>query len=164
MPSPFSPCLTLSKWLLETTDPRAKTDPSQEAFFLLLERVASQNASLRADQIVALCRLLEIDVARLVQGHGVRSRTGSAAEGSKDLMVELRSTARRWANEGGVPYQFDRMSHAPPPRATGARINFVMLQPADGADEELASYTPYVTLEFDLRKPGRNCNSARRRL
>jgi hypothetical protein len=133
--------LMLSKWMLERLSP---INPSHEVLGTLLEKVAAQNATLTTDQIVALCRLLEIDVFGLVQGYGVRSRRRIESGGPEDLLAELQSRARRWVQNRGAPYQFDRTSETRAPRPTATKTNFVTLQPADIAGDELASCIPYL--------------------
>ncbi|MET4091028.1 hypothetical protein [Bradyrhizobium sp. S3.5.5] len=129
--------LMLSRWLLERID---EGDFASRDFF---EPVASQNASLRTDQIVALCRVLGIDEAELVQGFGVRSRSNLSP--SRNLLDALQSEAERWPRTGGgIPYQFDRSSKASPPRLPASKTSFVTLQPAEPSDEDLSSCVPYL--------------------
>jgi hypothetical protein len=136
--------LMLSKWMLERANPIEWINPSHEALATLLKKVAAQNATLATDQIVALCRLLEVNVFALVQGYGVRSRRWPERGGPEDPLAELQSKARRWIQNGGIPYQFDRTSEALAPRPPATKTNFVTLQPADVAGDELASCIPYL--------------------
>ncbi|WP_029077484.1 S26 family signal peptidase [Bradyrhizobium sp. th.b2] len=128
--------LMLSRWLLERVD---EGDIASRDFF---GPVASQNTTLRADQIVALCRLLGIDFGELVQGFGVRSRNNLAPP--RNLLDALQSEAERWPRRGTVPYQFDRNSEASPPRLATSKTRFVTLQPADPSGEDLTSCVPYL--------------------
>jgi hypothetical protein len=127
--------LMLSRWLLERIDGR------DFATRELFGSIASQSTTLRTDQIVALCRLLMIDVSCLVQGFGVRSPWDSLPA---DLLAALNSEAERWSRQGAIPYQFDRRLDASAPRLAPSKTNFVTLQPADPAGDDLSSFTPYL--------------------
>ena len=130
--------LMLSKWLLERVDPR------HSALVTLLQSVVAQELTLRADQIVAICRLLKIDVHGLVQGYDVRSLRWAEHDGSEDLLAQLKSEAQRWVRQGAIPYQFDRSADASAPRLAPSKMNFVILQPADPASDDLSTLVPYL--------------------
>jgi hypothetical protein len=130
--------LMLSKWLVE------RINPLHPELIALLEPVVAQDSTLRTDQIVALCRVLEIDVFGLVQGYDVRSRRWPEHGGSEDVLALLRSEAQRWVRPGRVPYQFDRAVETAVPRLSAAKTNFVTLQPADPAGDELNSCIAYL--------------------
>lgn len=130
--------LMLSRWLLE------KVDPLHSELVMLLEPVVAQDSTLRTDQIVALCRVLEIDVYSLVQGYGVRSRRWPEHGGPEDPLALLRSEAQHWVQRGRIPYQFDRSVEPSVPRLSAAKTNFVTLQPADPAGDELTSCIAYL--------------------
>jgi hypothetical protein len=128
----------LSSWLLE------RIGPKDSAGIDLLAPIAAQKATLRADQIVALCRMLEIDVTGLVQGFGVRSRLGESVA-PRDLLAALNHEATRWVRDGSMPYRFDRRSDTTtPPCLAASKTSFVTLQPADPAGDELAACIPYL--------------------
>jgi hypothetical protein len=74
----------------------------------------------------------------------VRSRRWPEHGGPEDLLAALQSEARRWARNGVAPYEFDRSSKTSAPRLSAARTNFVTLQPADPAGDELTSCIPYL--------------------
>jgi hypothetical protein len=133
---------TLAKWLLERT--HRSQDGLQDRLQPKLLSVTAQNSSLRADQIVALCRLLRINVGELVRGNGVNASNFYDGGRPPNILGELEKEARRWNEGASIPYQFDRSFNAPLPRAGGTRINSVMLQPAEIARDELAFCTPYL--------------------
>jgi hypothetical protein len=80
----------------------------------------------------------------LVQGYDVRSRRWPEHGGSEDLLAQLQRETQSWVRNGRNPYQFDRKVETSAPRLSAARTNFVTLQPADPAGDELTSCIPYL--------------------
>jgi len=76
----------------------------------LLEPLSKKKLILRADQIVAICRMSGLDLGAFTDG----SASGEPGERhratSKDAIAELNSAARQWMTESGAPrpYEFDR--------------------------------------------------------
>jgi len=128
----------LSGWLLERISPNDSTEVDR------FVAVATQKETLRADQIVALGRLLEIDVAGLVQGFGIRRHSGDGTI-PESLLVALHHAAARWAVDGGKAYRFEQGSNETTvPAPSSSKTNFVTLQPADPAGVEIAACIPYL--------------------
>ncbi len=139
--------LALAKWLIAKANqqrPGNMPDPKEETFLTLISDVAAQNSSLRADQIVALCRLLGISLGELLRGNGVHARNKYNDDCPVPIFTELEAAARRWAQPGSVPYQFHRPWNAPRPRPIEDRIHSVLLQLAEPDLDELASCVPYL--------------------
>jgi hypothetical protein len=81
------------------------------SFTRLIERVTGANATLRADQIMAICRVLKFDINGLVLNTGVQLVPDANWDPTtKDAIEELSAEAAKWASEAGVksPYQFGR--------------------------------------------------------
>ena len=128
--------LGLSKFLLE------RIEQGQDDLHMLLTKVVDRTATLTADQIVALCRLLGIQVEGL---HLVNAPTsGKWAEFGNNILAALRREARQWVKDQGLAYQFDRMAELVAPRASASKTNFTKLQPADTAGDDLAFCIPYL--------------------
>jgi hypothetical protein len=129
--------LELARWMLQRLGRR------NDMLRSLLERVAGRTATLATDQIVALCRVLGIDIVALVGGHGIYTPRRQERGGLEDVIAELDASARRWV-ASGVPYQFNRRSEAQPSRSSSPKGNFVTLQPAEASRDDLASCAPYL--------------------
>lgn len=129
--------VALSSWLVERIDHRDSNALD------LFAPVAAGTSTLRADQIVALCRMLQLDVVGLIQGFGVRSLHADASV-PPDLVAAVDRAATEWIRDG-VPYRLARRPAATEaPRLSASKTRFVTLQPADPADDELGAYTPYL--------------------
>lgn len=84
---------------------------SRTSFTGLIERATGPNATLRADQIMAICRVLKIDMDALVHNRGVQPNSDDLwVPTTKDAVEELSVAAAKWAAEAGVSsaYQFSR--------------------------------------------------------
>lgn len=81
------------------------------SFSRLIEQATGPNATLRADQIAAICRVLKFDITALVQNGGVLLDPEDGWQpAAEDAIEELSRAAAKWAVEAGVSpaYQFSR--------------------------------------------------------
>ncbi|WP_398467378.1 hypothetical protein [Tardiphaga sp.] len=143
--------LTLASWMLATTDFSADLacgDPDAEAFSAIVVNVAEKRYSFRADQIVALSRVLEIDLPDLVAGNGVHSRNlGTGIESSIARLAKFEATTIHWAPPGAAPYKLDRAFEVSSPRTSDTRLNWIVLPPATPDPDGLTQCTPYLILD-----------------
>jgi hypothetical protein len=145
--------LALSELLLEKVKsrhgpalnelPPEKAEDPWGSLMALLQRVASRSATLTADQIVAICRLLEIEIGALIAGKA-RIRYPDEFVRRGVILAELQSAARRWVKGREPAYQFDRKTEPTAPRTSTSKANFITLQQAETTDNDLTSCTAYL--------------------
>lgn len=118
---------------LETT---AERDELRYSFVDLIRSQVNEAATLRADQIVALCRVFSLDLRELVGGVGAvvepRSWPTSEPPPSKDARRTLEEAARRWVREAmTAPYEFERGRPSKLDRPIISKRSFLALNPVE---------------------------------
>lgn len=99
----------------------------------LLVEVANKAISLTADQIVALCRFLPIDLEKLVDAQKVvpawdaDDARVAELQTNSDIIRDLTKEAAVWVGHG-TPYQFYRSTAKRSPKALGESIQSVVLE------------------------------------
>jgi hypothetical protein len=117
------------------------------SFTLLIERGTGPNATLRADQIMAICRVLNIDINALAQNAGVQLNSDDLFEPTtKDAIEELSVAAAKWAAEAGVKpaYQFNRGRPSKINTQLTGRPAGLFVRKGPRADREFGRCEPFV--------------------
>lgn len=149
----------LQHWL-QVNEPAWATGIS---FARLIEGLTGVNATLRADQIVALCRVLRINIDGLAYNTGVQQEAlyNWRLQGA-DAIQALSAEATKWAQEAEAdsPYQFDRGSPYQFDRGRPSKIGSHSTGQSTGlsvrrgprAEREFARCEPFV-IDGDGGKP-----------
>lgn len=117
------------------------------SFSRLIEQSIGPNATLRADQIAAICRVLKIDIGALVQNEGVRLNQGDFWQpNAQDAVEEISTAAVQWAAEAGVSavYQFSRGRPSKINTQSTGRPSSLSVRRGPRADREFSRCEPYV--------------------
>lgn len=120
------------------------------SFTRLIEQTTGPNATLRADQIAAICRVLEIDIHGLAKNEGVQRDSRAPWPKTANAIEELSAAATKWAAEAGVnhAYQFSR---GRPSKITNAtdRPSGLFVRKGPRADSEFGHCEPFVIDDED---------------
>jgi hypothetical protein len=127
------------------------------SFARLIETTTNESATLRADQIVAICRVLRISIESLVQNAGVHVTDPLVPDESlreRDAIAKLAAAARRWAGESGaeIPYRFERGRPSRIQKQKTETLPEIVLKKTSQADEQFASCAPFV-VDSDNARP-----------
>jgi hypothetical protein len=133
----------LHEWLKANEPPWT----SGISFTRLIENSIGPNATLRADQLMALCRVLKINIDALVDNGGVQLNPDSLWEPTtKDAIEELSVAATEWASEARVnsTYQFNRGRSSKVSTQSSGRAAGLIVRKGPRADSEFESCEPFV--------------------
>ena len=145
----------LLQWL--KSDERIRKSESAISFAHLIEAITNESATLRADQIVAICRVLHISIEELVQNAGVHRTDYTSPNESfvrGDAISALTTAAQHWATESGTPtpYHFERGRSSRVQKQKAKTPLEVVLKETSKADEHFASCVPFV-IDGDNARP-----------
>jgi hypothetical protein len=136
--------------LLRWFGSRASKDSSAESFVRLIEGDGG-TGTLRADQIVAICRIESFDPRALTAGYGIQPYAWPgpvAGVRVADAAVAVADAAREWARtEGGLPYEFVGGRRSRPLKKNKRSLDAVRVAPVQAAATEFATCTAFAVLE-----------------
>jgi hypothetical protein len=145
----------LLQWL--KSDERIRKSKSGISFAQLIETITNESATLRADQIVAICRVLHINIEALVRNEGVHRLDYTSPNESfvrGDAISALTTAAQHWASENGTvtPYHFERGRSSRIQMQKTEILPEVALKETSKADEHFANCVPFV-IDGDNARP-----------
>ncbi|SIO47582.1 hypothetical protein SAMN05443247_05932 [Bradyrhizobium erythrophlei] len=120
----------------------------------LLEPLNERTSILRADQIVAICRIAWLDLGSVTGG----ARAGVIVQGQRkrldDALSELNASAKLWMTDCGSPraYEFDRGGRFEPIPVRTQNIQKAGLQFIDSSIFDLGKCTGFIVVD-DNAKP-----------
>jgi hypothetical protein len=127
------------------------------SFLALLAPFEARRTVLRADQIVAICRVLNFDLPALTDGFGVRQdpSRGIYEEASKfeDAGRILTEAASRWAGQarGVMQYEFGRGATVPDPTTKVSIPSPALLRASHDHSEEFLSCAGFLVADENAK-------------